>query len=134
MQELHQQPIHFSFDELEILGVFEDIVHIKGEIFIQKEEDDFFDFEPAILLFSKNLFHGALDVWLKDKQNYCERWSEYCGVGGKIMSSDYEKVEDIDLLIDFEDDEDGDPIKPIYKLVPAFIINSIDQCTDMEHG
>jgi hypothetical protein len=102
--------IHYSFDDLEIIGVFGENVYVKGLI----------DFEhECIIKISRPLFLKSLEIWLNDKKSYCESWKDFCGCLGSIQSTDVEEIHE-KLLKPFK--------------LKAYQFNSIEEFTDMEHG
>jgi len=104
-----QIEVSYSFDDLNILGVYGNDVFLKG----------FYDIEhECIIKITRNLFKKSIDNWLNDKKSYCERYGYFCGVMGSIRSDDFEEV-----IGEFEDKE-----LKVYKII------SIDMNTDMEHG
>lgn len=109
--------LSFSFDSLEILGVFGNKVYIRGFYFSQIK-DDMID---CVLEFKNKLFKKSLNLWLKDKKDYCERWGHFCGVMGSIRSDNFEEIGSVI----FDDEK---------KELRTFKINSIEEFCDMEHG
>lgn len=105
--------ISFSFDNLNILGVFEKDVYVSGRI--DFDDDNPSKFKRTILIMSKELFHESLDIWLKDKKDYCERYGEFCGVWGRLYACKYEL-------------EDEKRSKRVFRIF------SFHNYTDMEHG
>ena len=101
--------VAYSFDDLNIFGVYGNEVYLKGTYDIKNE---------CIIKISRSLFKKSLDYWLTDKKDYCERYGHFCGAMGSIRSTDFEEV-----IGEFEDKE-----PKVYK------INSIESDTDMEHG
>ena len=101
--------IDYSFDHLEIMGVFGDDVYLKGTYDIKQD---------CIIKISRSLFEKSLGYWLNDKKSYCEDWGHFCGIMGSIQSIDYEEIDN-----NFE----STGLK-VYK------INTIEKDTDMEHG
>lgn len=124
MEDFKYSP-KFCFDDLNILAVFGTTVYLKGSF---KESND------CVILLDKSLFKKALDLWLKDKKDYCERYNHFCGVG-YIEADEYEESkEQVDLNIFIEDDslEYGGEYKSI--LFKTFIVYSIEESANMEHG
>ena len=76
--------IVFSFDNLDILGVFGENVFLRG---INDSE------EEIVIQLTQKQFHDSLDCWLNDKRSFCERYNHYCGSMGQITSNDYEITE-----------------------------------------
>jgi len=83
--------VSYSFDYLEIMGVYGEYVFLKGTYDIKHE---------CIIKIPRNLFKKSLDYWLNDKKSYCERYGHFCGAMGSIRSTDFEEV-----IGEFEDKE-----------------------------
>lgn len=105
----------------EILGVIGDEVHVK----VYDENQD-----PVILILSKELFHKTFENWLKGKQDYCERWKEYCGVGGyTVVEKGKILKRKINLYKYTEDDENV-----IEVFTPVIKVTKFSDIHDFEHG
>ena len=116
--------LSFSYDDLTILGVFKNNVYIKGRILC--DHDDYtFDHNNCVLVIERKLFKKTTDMWLDAKRDYCERYNHFCGVMGGLYPDIFEESED---KIEILNDE--------CELVPvrAFVVNSFEDCIDMEHG
>jgi len=100
----------YSFDDLDILGVFGKDVYLKGTINFEQD---------CVIQIPRQLFKRSMDYWLNDKKDYCERYDHFCGVMGSIRPLDYQEmgttvVDEVELKV--------------------FKFTSIDSNTDMEHG
>lgn len=100
----------YSFDDLEILGVFGENVYLRG---------DYNEGKACIIRISCSLFKESLDCWLNDKKRHCEKWNEFCGTMGSVRPIEFSEVTE-SRLSSFK--------------VKVFQFNSIDPDTDMEHG
>jgi hypothetical protein len=112
--------IGFSFDKLDVLGVFGGYIFIRGEINYDWENE-------CVIKIKKVLFHKTLKEWIKEKQQYCEHFKCFCGVNNS-STSDYKEVGTTDLLCEIVDCDA--PLE--YKRVKIFEVNSMD--TECEHG
>lgn len=128
MDKKEELGIRFSFDNLDILGVFKDKVYLRGTYYNVTTED--FKDEICVIVISSKLFHKSLDLWLKDKKNYCENWNHFCGVMGTIEAVKYKELDKTNLLVDFDERTE----KCIYKDVRTFEVKSFQNSCDMEHG
>jgi len=100
----------YSFDDLDILGVYGKDVYLRGKINFEHD---------CVIQISTQLFKKSLDYWINDKKDYCERYDHFCGMMGSIRPLEYEEmgkmeIEEVELTV--------------YKF------NSIEEFTDMEHG
>jgi hypothetical protein len=114
--------LNFSFDKLDLLGVFGNYIFIKGEMDYNYEN-------PVILKIKKLLFFKIQKEWIKEKQYYCEHFKGFCGVNN-TSSSDF--IEDGETEIyDFDSYENLETELKTIK-VKIYLINSLD--TECEHG
>ena len=120
-----EEELHMTFDPSrdEVLGVFGDKVHVRGG-----------DSE-YVMIMTKKTYLKVWDNWLKGKQNHCERYDEYCGVGGytvpiKIVKTDLK----ITLCLCEDDESDEDGCKIVEKEVDAYYVVKFDELHDFEHG
>jgi hypothetical protein len=102
--------VAYSFDDLNILGVYGLDVYLMGTYDIEHD---------CVIKISRSLFKKSLDIWLQDKKRYCELWGHFCGVMGSIRSLDYKEIDKMEV------DE---------KELNVYEINAIADFTDMEHG
>lgn len=119
--ESEKPVIAFSFDRLNILGIFGAFLFIEGNI-------NYYD-EKCIIKVKKPLFHKTLKEWMKEKQQYCEHFKGFCGVNN-TETYDYEEAgetEIYDLDNNIDPDEEPKTIK-----VKIYKANSLD--TECEHG
>lgn len=106
--------VFFSYDDLKIFGVLHNHVFVIG--YYWKEEIRV----ECILKFTKSLFNDTLALWLKDKEVYCERYQEFCGEMGSIISSNFETTDQ--------------EVEYFESTLSIFFVNSIEDNCDMEHG
>lgn len=118
--------VNFSFDNLDILGVFGNKVHLRGSAEIDEEKDNV----ECVIVLDKKLFHKTLDAWLAAKKKYCESWNHYCGQMGRVYSTETKNCGTIKLLTE------ENCRKGIYDLedVPLIEMLTFDPEMDMEHG
>lgn len=108
--------VYFSYDELNIIGVLNQNVYVQGYYY---DEPETFRVD-CLLKLDMSLFKSTLDLWLKDKKEYCERWKEFCGVMGSIASKDFSILDEEMTYYD--------------KVLRVISVNSIEDTCDMEHG
>ncbi len=118
--------ISFSFDNLDILGAFKNKVYLRGEYYKTEE----FESKVCVIVISKELFHKSLDLWLKDKKEYCEKWNHFCGTMGRIESTKHTELNKTELLTGFNEEKE----ELIYERVRTFEIKKFENSCDMEHG
>lgn len=117
--------VSFSFDRLDILGVFDDDVHVRGR----------HDSEDCVIVLNRELFHQALDVWLTNKQLICTRYEHYCGAMGSIMSKNkLRDVGEVDVFLITTTGYSDQELEYIYTKVKMYRISAIEKTADMEHG
>ena len=73
----------FTPNEDIILGVFEDMIHVKNE--------------ENILIIPRNEYFRIWNIWLDSKKKYCEDRGYYCGVFGGAYPLEYTKSKPITL-------------------------------------
>jgi len=136
----------FSFDDLKILGAdSKGKVYLQGRYYVAEDEDD--PFKPCIIITTRRAFKKALDYWLDDKADYCERWGKldgadgiaFCGVMGSMHALKcVELPEDncCDLCPGFYEDnaDPDDHSKWTPKPVRTFYVASFAEGCNMEHG
>ena len=66
---------YFS-SNVEILGVYGDKMIIDGWVYDEDKDEDTFGIVVSIEGYKK-----GMDMWIKDKKEYCERLGYNCGVG-----------------------------------------------------
>ena len=115
----------FDFDDLRILGVFGDDVHVLGSLLNKNDEND------CVLVIKNKLFKSLLNQWLIRKKALCELWEGYCGVGSVFVLK-YEHCGEAGLN-EFKDNVDVDsPYILVSLSVPKF---RVTKCyVDIEHG
>jgi len=116
--------IIFNPTEDEILGVFEDVVHVRGN-----DPDN-----PYIIVMSKKTYLKTIKNWLKGKQAYCERYDHYCGVMGYTFATKYHKCKDQITLNHFEFEGDDDEFKVTEVPTDVYYVSKFDDHHDFEHG
>lgn len=104
-----KKEVYFSYDNLKFMGVLAKKVYVRGYYFSKN------NVKECILSFDKKLFKQTLNLWIRDKENYCERFGYFCGAMGSISSNNYTKGKNLGNL-------------ELYNII------SIDNTTDMEHG
>jgi len=112
--------------ESKILGVTKEYIFLEEEYFLSDEGVSF----PCVLKILREEYLKMINLFLDSKQDFCERWGEFCGVCGNFYIENFKQIETTDLLVDFDDEKE----EPIYKNVPVFEIISWDTHCDMEHG
>src|SRR5580692_5587963 len=85
--------VSFSFDGLDILGVSDEGVYVRGSFY-----DDEKDFEDAIVCISSVLLKEALDGWIKEKKDICDSYGHFCGAMGSVVSTKYEEMPSRNLI------------------------------------
>ena len=113
--------VSYSFDDLNILGVFGQDVFVKGRLG--------FD-EDCIIKISRRLFKQSLDCWLNDKREYCIRYEDFCGAMGTIRSNECSSEGTKEILTNYYQTEK----KWGSKVLRVIKVHSIDPNTDMESG
>jgi len=118
--------LNFSFDDLHVIGVMYNKVFVEGWYFNDSENIDDSELIKCLLAFDKPLFHIALDHWINNKEQKCESYGHFCGVGGRVICTSFNKIEEEFSIYD----------GTLEKEVPieAFEINYVEQNCDMEHG
>jgi hypothetical protein len=81
---------YFSFDHLNILGVFKHLVQLEGKI--QADEGDDEQEGRCIIFLTRTLLTRALKCWLDDKRRYCEIFKECCGAEGRCQASKFKEI------------------------------------------
>lgn len=109
------EQVYFSYDDLNILGVLKEIIYVKGYYYDNTDERI-----NCILGFTKSLFKDTINLWLKDKEEYCERYNHFCGAMGSIIC--------INFTITNQE------IKYYDEVLPVIIVNTIENTCNMEHG
>ncbi len=117
-EEVEDLTLAYEPGTCEILGVFSDHIHVKS-----------IDDESVLIIPIKEHLR-MLKIWLKGKQDYCERWNEYCGVGGYCSAEKYEKGKSEIILHEYSQC-DGDYRKVPY---PVYIVSKFVSVCDFEHG
>jgi hypothetical protein len=110
MENKETVEVAYSFDDLNILGVYGNNVYLKGTYDIEYD---------CVIKISRTLFKKSLDIWLHDKREYCELWGHFCGVMGSIRSLDYREIDKMEV---YEQE------------LNVYEINAIQEFSDMEHG
>jgi hypothetical protein len=103
----------------EILGVINNEIHIKA----------YHKSNIVILILSTELFHKTWDNWLKGKKEYCERWKEYCGVGGYTFIEKGKIIKRKINLYEYNDEGDRTEFFP-----PVIEVTEFSDYHDFEHG
>lgn len=122
MKEI-KEDIGFDISDSQVLGVFDNMVHVKG---IKYAEDEILD---CILIIPREVYLIVWNTWLNGKREYCERYNDYCGVMGYINAEEFIKTTPITLNKWNKDSE---------KMIPfeheAFIVTKFEERCDFEHG
>lgn len=101
----------------EVLGVFDDLVHVKTI--------------DCIFIIDIDLYHNTWHNWLMGKSNICNHYGYYCGVGGYTVATQFEILDPIELNEYIPDEEEGYYITTSYA---AFLVTKFDEYHDFEHG
>ena len=123
--EIEKTIVGFSFDKLNVLGIVGNYVFIEGIT-------NFYD-DKCVIKMKKSLFNQTMKLWMKDKQDYCERFGYFCGVN-HTETTDYDESGEIEIY-DFDEwelDEKSDDMFPVLKKVKLFLVHSI--YSECEHG
>jgi len=118
-----QEELDITFDPSrdEVLGVFGDEVHVR--------------IHEGVLVMSRKLYLKTWKNWLEGKANHCERYNEYCGVGGYTVPTEVYKSNEKITLIDYIEvegkDEEYDAVEVPTDVYVAFKFNKRH---DFEHG
>lgn len=125
IEEDNEPLLLFKFDELRILGVFQDDIHLQGALLDDEGHNE------CVLVIKNKLFKSLLNKWLKRKKSLCELWEEYCGVGS-VYVEEYQPCGEVYLNM-LNDNVDVDsPYLLIPLTVPMF---RVTKCSvDIEHG
>lgn len=110
--------VYFSYDDLHIFGVLNNKVYVIGYYYDENDPDG--NQTSCILLFSKELFKETLNLWLTDKEKYCERYQEFCGVMGTIKSVKFNIT--------------NTEVNHYDETLEVIEVFSIENNCDMEHG
>jgi hypothetical protein len=102
--------VEFSFDQFDIIGVSKDNVWLDGRIYDDSESTE------CLVFLDKKLLHKALDLWIKDKKAYCDRFNHFCGRMGSIQAKKFVEL-----------DRTSDDCR-VVKII------SIENHCNMEHG
>lgn len=121
-----KEEIEIIFDptEDEVLGVFQDIVHVRG-----RDEDN-----PYIIAMSKKTYLKTVKNWLKGKQDYCERFDHYCGVMGYTFATKFYKCDEQIILNHFEYNDETDECIVTEVPTDVYYVSKFDERHDFEHG
>jgi len=116
--------IRFTYNS-PILGVDEKYIHVKGSEMNYDEEIE------CIISVEKDTYHRLFQLFLRDKQDYCERFGHWCGfhygyqIKGKVNGKGWVQNEDFDL-----DDESTHK-----KTVKCYhVVEYCKESSGMEHG
>ena len=122
---MKKETISFSFDHFKILGAFGKEIHLLGDVYTGKDQED------CLVILDKRLLKKALDICIEDKKSYCERYKHYYGLMGSIRTDNF--IEYDKTKISSEYFGNGDDTEPVYKFVRTFKIKTIEHFSDMEH-
>lgn len=130
---MNKEKVDISYipGEEQILGVIENNIHVKGQLY---EEENII---PVVLIISIDLHIEMLYKYFDAKRDYCKRYGHYCGVWGQTIAVKYEEVGST-MLLDEEGtnwdavDENKEDIK--YVKTRMFEVLEFDEHIDMEHG
>jgi len=121
---------HYSFDHLEMFGVFGKEVHLKGWVRFE-DDDEQFDYHDAIIVLTRALFKKSMDYWMNEKAKFCKHYSHYCGAMGTITPTENGAV-----LVGYQNMNVWDKKKEdmVVKEFPIIVFTEISEVVDMEHG
>ena len=83
MKKAKKEVISFTYDELEILGVKDNSVFVRGRVWTEGKHVE------VILMIGKTLFKESLDVWLGETEKFCGLNNEFYGQMGQLTAIDY---------------------------------------------
>lgn len=129
METLEELLITFDPSRDEVLGVFDNKVHVRTIIFHDNDTE-----EDVVLVIPKAEYLRVWSNWLDGKQRYCELWGEYCGVMGYTFAYDFEEDPRKVTLNDYVETSDVD--NPEFKKTECrvFTVYRFDDDHDFEHG
>ena len=108
--------IYYEPGTCEILGIFDNHIHVKS-----------YD-EEVILIIPVEEHLRMFNIWLQEKQKYCENYGHYCGVLGYTCASTYE--EDGIIKLNEYSETQGDIVVDY----PSYIVTKFEDVCDFEHG
>ena len=126
MENIEEKNYAFCFDDLDVLGIRGGRVYVRGVE----------DFEtPCVLAVKKSTFKKMFSKWLEEKEDFCKRYKEFCGVGGYVYC-EVEKWYDTQITNPEADFDIDDPNwkEKMYMPVVAYKVIRVDEHIDMEHG
>lgn len=97
------ETLTFSFDDLNILGVIKNDVHLS---IIDEDGHD------CILSIPRDRFVKSMNDWLDRKAEYWKNWGHYCGVG-YVLVYDCIKTGETDFAIIYSPQESSEIIVDI---------------------
>ncbi len=117
--------LQFDFDDLRILGVFDDDVHVLGSLLGDTGQND------CVLVIKNKYFKSLLNQWLLKKKAMCKIWKHYCGVGSVLVEK-YQQCGEVSLK---QINENVD-VDSKYMLIPLTVpMYTVTKCfVDIEHG
>jgi hypothetical protein len=125
MEENEELLIMFDPSEDKVLGVINDNVHVQVPDYLNEDVESY-----LVLIIPFKEYKRVWTNWLKGKQDYCERWKEYCGVMGTTVAKKFIKQ-------DFQTDLNiWNPIKEDYEVVmcDTYFVSKFEDHHDFEHG
>lgn len=121
----------FTFDNLDILGVFGDDTYLRGIV----------GYEDCVIVMTSELLQDSLLLWLRDKKQICEQYGHFCGAMGSVMPEKYNELDGIELLMNIEPEDidmqvrpTASSMRPVMRVCRAFRFIKIEDTVDMEHG
>jgi len=76
--------------ESKIEGVVEEGIVVNGCFYSEDDEDDGDD---CLLLITVDQYKKYAEDWLKEKLDYCNRYDEFCGEGGRAgISGEFDMI------------------------------------------
>lgn len=120
--------IYLDVSDTDILGVFGNKIHLLTHGYEYDNEDFDTEFE-CILQVPQNIYLKEWKKWLTGKKDYCERWKEYCGVGGYVHPENPKLIGKQN--INKWNEEKGDYVSVEVEVYSA---NKFPNEPDFEHG
>lgn len=122
---IKKEDITFDPSRDELLGVFNDEVHIKYEDYASDKHCDY-----GVLIIPQEEYLRVWKNYLNGKQKYCENYGHYCGVMGYTSPIDIEKLNrKINLNIWNERLDEMEEVP-----AQVFYISKFEDTHDFEHG
>lgn len=119
--------VQFNVGQNEILGIFDDIIHVIGSAFYDKENEEEIDFFDCVIKLDRDEYMRVFNVWLDNKMKLCVTYNDYVEDTDGVIAKDFYEDEPV-MLTCYNTNTD----KMEKKETPCFYVINFDTTFDEE--